>query len=74
MINFPLCAILILIPELFVRVLWGENWILVADLLPYFGILIIFQTLVSTTGHIFILLEREKTFMHIGVVSAIYGF
>lgn len=70
-INFPIAAILILIPNLFVRVLWGNDWILVADLLPYFGVLIIFQTLITTTGHIFILLEREKTFMQIGVVSAI---
>ena len=70
-INFPIAAILILIPNLFVRVLWGNDWILVADLLPFFGVLIIFQTLITTTGHIFILLEREKTFMQIGVVSAV---
>lgn len=70
-LNFPLGAILILIPELFVRILWGDNWIPVAELLPYFGILIIFQTLIGTSGHIYILLEREKTFMQIGVVSAI---
>ena len=43
---------------------------MVAELLPYFGILIIFQTLISTTGHIYILLEREKTFLYIGAVSA----
>jgi teichuronic acid exporter len=70
-INFPIGAILILIPDFFVRIFWGNNWILVADLLPYFGILIIFQTLITTTGHMFILLEREKTFMQVGVISAI---
>jgi teichuronic acid exporter len=70
-INFPVGAILILIPETFVRVLWGENWMMVAELLPYFGILILFQTILSTTGHIFILKEKEKDFMWLGVVSAI---
>jgi len=70
-INFPIGAILILIPDYFVRILWGNNWLLVADLLPYFGLLIIFQTLITTTGHMFILLEREKTFMQVGVISAI---
>lgn len=70
-ISYPIGAVLILIPDLFVRILWGNDWIMVADLLPYFGILIIFKTLVATTGHMFILLEREKTFMQIGVVSAI---
>lgn len=72
LINFPISATLILIPELFVRVLWGENWIMVADLLPYFGILIMFQTLISTTGHIYILLEKEKTMMYLGIVSAFF--
>lgn len=69
-ISFPIAALLILIPDTFVRILWGENWIMVADLLPYFGIMIIFQTLISTTGHIYILLEKEKTFMYVGVISA----
>jgi teichuronic acid exporter len=70
-INFPVGAILILIPKFFVLKLWGENWIQVAELLPYFGILIIFQTIVSTTGHIFILLGKEKKFMQIGITTSI---
>lgn len=70
-INFPVGAVLILIPETFVRILWGDNWIQVAELLPYFGILILFQTLISTIGHIFILIEKEKAFMQIGVISAV---
>jgi len=70
-INFPIGAVLILIPDLFVRILWGENWLMVAELLPYFGILIMFQTMISTTGHVFILLEEERRFMILGVVSAI---
>jgi len=70
-INFPVGAILILIPNFFVRILWGENWLMVADLLPYFGILIIFQTIISTIGHIYILEEKEKAFMQIGIITAI---
>ena len=69
-LNFPIGAVLILIPVPFVQLLWGENWIQVADLLPYFGLLIFFQTMISTTGHIYILLERERTFMIVGVISA----
>lgn len=71
LINFPIGAVLILIPHTFVQVLWGENWLGVAELLPYFGILIMFQTMISTTGHVFILLEEEKRFMYLGVTSAI---
>jgi O-antigen/teichoic acid export membrane protein len=72
LLNFPIGAVLILIPNTFVRVMWGENWIMVAELLPYFGLLIMFQTLISTIGHIFILLEKEKIFMYLGVFSAIF--
>ncbi len=70
-INFPVGAVMILIPDFFVRTLWGENWIQVAEYLPYFGILIIFQTLIWVTGQMYLLLEKEKTLMYIGVVSAI---
>jgi O-antigen/teichoic acid export membrane protein len=70
-LNFPIGAVLILIPVPFVQLLWGENWIQVAELLPYFGLLIFFQTLISTTGHIYILMEKERTFMIVGVISAI---
>jgi teichuronic acid exporter len=71
LINFPIGAILILFPEIFVRILWGNDWIMVAELLPYFGLLIFFQTLISTTGNMFILLEKEKLFMRIGVVTSL---
>ena len=71
LLNFPIGVVLILMPRFFVRILWGENWMLVADLLPYFGILVIFQTLISTTGHIYLLLEHERRFMILGVVSSI---
>ncbi len=71
LLNYPISLVLILFPYPFVRILWGENWILVAELLPYFGILIMFQTLLSTTGHIYLLLNHERRFMLIGVGTAI---
>jgi O-antigen/teichoic acid export membrane protein len=70
-INFPVGAIMILLPRIFVQTLWGENWMPVAEFLPYFGILIIFQSLIWVTGQMYLLLEREKTLMYIGVISAI---
>jgi O-antigen/teichoic acid export membrane protein len=50
--------------------LWGNNWIHVADFLPYFGVLITLQTLLSTAGNIYLLMEKERTFMYIGVFTA----
>ena len=57
--------------EPLVRILWSETWIKVAALLPYVGILILTQTLNSTTGNIFILLGKEKTLFRIGIPTSI---
>ncbi|HYK47066.1 MAG TPA: oligosaccharide flippase family protein, partial [Parafilimonas sp.] len=51
-INFPLAVLLLLLPKQFVHILWGDQWMMVAQLLPYFGVLILSQTLFSTLGTI----------------------
>jgi PST family polysaccharide transporter len=71
LISYPLSAIMILIPKEMVWLLWGENWLMVADFLPYFGILIMFQSLMVNNGQIFILLEKEKTFMYFGIFESL---
>jgi len=63
LMSFPVSAILIIFSEPLVRILWGETWIQVAELLPYAGVLILVQTLNNTTGNIFILKGKEKVFM-----------
>lgn len=70
-ITYPLGALMIMIPKQIVWLLWGENWLLVAEFLPYFGILILFQPLMVNNGQIFILLEKEKTFMYFGIFESL---
>ena len=70
LINFPIALVMILIPKSLTILLWSETWTAVADFLPYFGLLILSQTLISTTGNIFILLKKEKIFMRLGVVMS----
>jgi O-antigen/teichoic acid export membrane protein len=70
-ITFPLGAFMILFAEPFVRFMWGENWMEVADFLPYFGLLILLQTLISTVGNIYIIYDKEKVLFRIGGISAI---
>ena len=65
LLNFPISVVLIFFAEPMVRLLWSERWIAVAELLPYIGILILTQTLNSTTGNIYILLGKEKVLMRI---------
>lgn len=70
-ITFPVSFVLILFPESFVLLLWGKAWIGVAQLLPYFGLLIFSQSLLSTTGNILVLFEKEPVMRISGWVSAV---
>ena len=67
LLNFPVSALLIFFSEPLVRILWSQRWIQVAELLPYVGILILTQTLNSTTGNIFILKGKERILMLLGI-------
>jgi O-antigen/teichoic acid export membrane protein len=69
--NFPVSVLLIFFSEPFVILLWSERWIQVAELLPYVGILILTQTLNSTTGNIFILKGKERNLMLLGIPTNI---
>lgn len=70
-LTFPVSFVLILFPGPFVLLLWGKNWLGVAQLLPYFGLLIFSQSLLSTTGNILVLLEKEPVMRISGWVSAV---
>lgn len=69
-INMPVAFILIAYPYTFVNILWGESWLDVAQLLPYFGLLIMTQTLTSTIGSVMIMEKKEKQMMYSGWLNA----
>ncbi|MBN2481864.1 MAG: oligosaccharide flippase family protein [Bacteroidales bacterium] len=71
LLNFPVSILLIFFAKPLVRILWSETWIQVADLLPYIGILILLQTLNSTTGNVFILKGKERMLMLLGIPTNI---
>jgi len=70
LINFPVGVVLILFPHTFVQIVWGSNWVRVADYLPFFGLLIMSRTIISTTGNIYVLFNKEKLLFIVGAVSA----
>jgi|SRR5512133_641099 O-antigen/teichoic acid export membrane protein len=71
LLNYPVSVLLIFFSKPLVLLLWSERWVQVAELLPYIGILILSQTLNSTTGNIFILKGKEKTLMLLGIPTNI---
>ena len=72
LINLPIAVILILFPQTLVRILWGESWMGVATLLPYFGLLVLTQTLTSTLGSFLIVQNEEKALMFTGWISSFF--
>jgi len=71
LLNFPVGLVLILFPDAFVWILWGPNWMEVASYLPYFGLLIMLQTMISTTGKMYLLFHSERTLFLVGAISAL---
>jgi len=71
-LTFPLVLLFVCFPKEMVLLLWGKSWAQVADLLPYFGLLIFTQSLVSTSGHLLILYKKEKAFMICGWITALF--
>ncbi len=70
-IDFPVGAVLLLFSQPLVLLLWGKSWAPVAELLPYFGILILTQGLTTTVGNVNLLLGKERVSFRVGVANAV---
>lgn len=72
LINIPIAIVLILFPQFFVELLWGKNWLALTELLPYFGLLVMTQTLTSTLGSVMIMENKEKYMMYAGWIGGAF--
>jgi O-antigen/teichoic acid export membrane protein len=68
--SFPVSFILLLFSDKLVYLLWGKAWMGVSVLLPYFGLLLLSQSLLSTIGNVLVLMKREEILRVSGWVSA----
>ncbi len=70
MIGFPVAAVLILMPDLLVRILWGPNWMETAKFLPYFGMIILARANKSNIETLFKLFYRELLLFKFGIFNS----
>ena len=70
-IAFPVSCVLLLFNRQLVYLFWGEEWMGVAQLLPYFGLLLLSQSLSSTVGNMLVLIKREEVLRISGWLSAV---
>jgi O-antigen/teichoic acid export membrane protein len=69
-VSYPVAFVLLLFGDKLVFLLWGKAWMGVAALLPYFGLLLLSQSLLSTIGNILVLMRREEVLRISGWISA----
>jgi O-antigen/teichoic acid export membrane protein len=69
-VSYPVAFVLLLFSDKLVFLLWGKAWMGVAALLPYFGLLLLSQSLLSTIGNILVLMRREEVLRISGWISA----
>ncbi len=71
LVILPLSLIFIFIPTEFINFIWGNQWLQVAEILPYFGVLILNQALMTTSGLVLVLKGKEVILRRLGWVSSV---
>ncbi len=71
LISFPVGAVLILMPDLLVKILWGPNWLGTVQYLPYFGIVVLSRTNKTNIEAIFKIHYKERLLFKFGVFNSV---
>jgi O-antigen/teichoic acid export membrane protein len=69
--TFPVAFILILLNNQLVILLWGNDWIGVAEYMPYIGVLILIQPIFSAIDNYYVLQGKEKTVLKLSFIGAV---
>jgi O-antigen/teichoic acid export membrane protein len=70
-LSFPISAVLLIFPDILVLILWGPDWMVVADYLPYFGLAILSQASISNTETLYKIYYRDMLLFKIGIFRSI---
>jgi O-antigen/teichoic acid export membrane protein len=67
---YPIGGLLIMFPDLLVSILWGPNWLEVAQYLPFFGLVIFSNATKSNYETLFKLYYREGLLFKFGIFNS----
>jgi O-antigen/teichoic acid export membrane protein len=70
-LSFPIAAVLLIFPDILVLILWGPDWMVVADYLPYFGLAIFSQACISNTETLYKIYYRDMLLFKIGIFRSV---
>ena len=66
-INIAIAIPLVLFAKPITLILWGKDWVGVADFLPYVGAMIPMQTMVIAAMDLYMLENKEKAYLTLGI-------
>jgi O-antigen/teichoic acid export membrane protein len=67
LLNLAIAIPLVLFAKPITLILWGKNWIGVADFLPYIGAMIPMQTMLIAAMDLYMLDNKEKAYLTLGI-------
>lgn len=67
---FPISFICIVFSKELVLIMWGKNWLEVADIIPYFGLVLLTQAQTNLVGELFILKNMEARYFNMGLLNS----
>ncbi len=71
LITFPAATLFIFFGTEIIGILWGENWLEVGKLLPYFGVMALVYMPITISYNMFILKEKEKLLLRLNTISTV---
>jgi len=66
-INLAIAAPLILLAKPITLVLWGQDWVGVADFMPYIGAIIPLQTMAIAAMDLYMIEKNERAYLTLGI-------
>jgi teichuronic acid exporter len=70
-VIFPIMVVLVFFSRQFVGVLWGEGWMRVAEISPYFGIMAMGYVPISTFGSVYVANKKEGLLFRSGLITSV---
>lgn len=67
LLNIVIAVPLIVLAKPLTLLLWGKDWVGVADFLPYVGALIPLQTLQIASNDLYMIEKKEKSYLTLGI-------
>jgi O-antigen/teichoic acid export membrane protein len=71
LVIFPIMIMLVFFSETIVSILWGNNWLAVAKISPYFGVMAMLFLPISTLGSAYIITVNERLLFKSGLTTSI---